>query len=129
MSKSYPKKPLVDGFMQSKHPLYTTWASMRHRCYCATCTRWKDYGGRGIKVCARWQGEFGFANFVKDMGSKPGPEYSIDRVDNDGGYSSSNCRWATPKEQASTSRKHNRKRPRKTLNEWINSVIDSCSAY
>jgi hypothetical protein len=75
---------------------YRTWLGMRRRCKNSKCRDWPDYGGRGIKVCDRWQI---YTNFLADMGRKPGPKYSLDRIDNDGNYEPSNCRWATTKEQ------------------------------
>ena len=91
--------------MQSKHPLYRCWASMKNRCYNPKDARnhaW--HGARGIRVCERWQGPDGFNNFVIDMGSKPSPTHSIDRIDNDGNYEPNNCKWSTPKEQAQNRR-------------------------
>lgn len=78
---------------------YRSWLSMNNRCYCPSNPEFENYGGRGIYVCERWRGEAGFTNFLLDMGERPSGRYSIDRVDNDGIYEPSNCRWATSKEQ------------------------------
>jgi hypothetical protein len=86
-----------------QHPLLGTWKNMIARCYRTSVKEYPRYGGRGITVCDRWrfgeQGKHGFECFIEDMGPKPSPRHSIDRIENNGGYESSNCRWATPKEQ------------------------------
>lgn len=74
---------------------FKTWQSMLSRCSNSKLKAYKYYGARGIKVCESW---LKFENFLNDMGSKP-DGLSIDRINNDGNYEPSNCRWATNKEQ------------------------------
>ena len=82
---------------------YRAWRNMKDRCYNKKHSSYKNYGGRSIKVCKRWL--HSFENFLKDVGLSPSPIYSLDRIDNDGDYKPSNCRWATSKEQTRNRRK------------------------
>jgi hypothetical protein len=76
---------------------------MKSRCYCETTIRFADYGGRGISVCDRWRDDF--AAFLADVGQKPTPKHSLDRIDVDGNYEPGNVRWATIREQNTNTRR------------------------
>lgn len=77
--------------------VYRVWRGIRARCLNPANPRWKDYGGRGITMCARW--EASFADFAADMGPRPSMNHSIERTDNSKGYEPGNCVWATPSQQ------------------------------
>ena len=79
--------------MATKHggrytPEYSTWINMKTRCYNRNFKQWKDWGGRGIRICIGW---LDFQTFISDMGRKPTPRHTIERVNNDGNYSCGQC--------------------------------------
>jgi hypothetical protein len=94
-------------------PTYYAWQNMMTRCNNPNFKQYKDYGGRGIKVCERWRD---FAKFYEDMGLKP-EDASLDRKDNEGDYTPDNCRWATQEEQL-YNRRSTIEWGGKTLLEW-----------
>src|SRR5262245_32340162 len=106
--------------MKSETSEYWAWRGFRKRCANPKDRAFKYYGGRGIKVCERWQR---FDNFLADMGRKPSPELTLDRINNDGDYEPGNCRWATRAQQA----QNRRRGVRKVVDEvadWINAAPD-----
>ncbi len=104
---SVKPKFIIHGYARKVVPIrseYKSWAQMRSRCNNPKNDMYYLYGGRGIKICKRWDK---FENFIKDMGDKPSKSHSLDRFpDKNGDYKPSNCRWATPKEQASNTRRN-----------------------
>ena len=86
-----PEKTLLTRKRQAE---YIAWIGTKQRTQNPNHKSYKNYGERGIKVCGRWLGKNGFKNFFNDLGAKPDPSYSLDRINNDGDYEPSNCRWA-----------------------------------
>lgn len=102
-----------------KTPEYRVWIDMKQRCLNINNKRYKDYGGRGIKVCDEWLNSFD--NFYRDIGPRPSEDYSIERKENDGDYTPENCCWATRQEQ-NRNRRTNKKlevnNENLTITEW-----------
>lgn len=112
------KGKITHGLSRSEDKPYKVWWDMIARCEDKEHESYHNYGGRGIVVCEEWHDVL---QFYKDMGPRPGPEYSIDRVDNDGDYKPANCRWATRKEQQRNRRNNTFltvRGERKTIAEW-----------
>lgn len=114
-------------------PEFNIWCAMIARCYRKTSVQYKYYGARGIKVCDRWLNSF--ENFLEDMGKRPSTSHSLDRYPNNknGHYTKSNCRWATPIEQARNRRNNvliKYKGETKCMSEWAQILgIDLGSIY
>lgn len=108
-------------------PEWRAWKSMRQRCSNKNNRGYHRYGGRGIFVCNQWKK---FETFYKDMGPRPTPKHSVDRVNNDGPYSPDNCRWALPKQQSNNmenNRRHFFKGKMRTTREIYDSEKPSVS--
>ena len=103
-SKELCKQRIKHGM--SYTATYKAWKSMKRRCYNEDLDCFKHYGGRGVTVSDRWIESF--ENFLEDMGERPGPEYSLDRIDVNGNYEPSNCRWATKSQQSYNRRINNK---------------------
>lgn len=93
---------------ESRHgavtPEYRAWQHMLARCYNRADRDYKNYGGRGIRVCSRWRRSFTL--FLKDVGPRPSDRHSLDRIKNDTGYEPKNCRWATRHVQVRNTRRN-----------------------
>src|SRR4051812_30076529 len=103
----------------SYSPEFNVWRGMLKRCHLPTDKDYPNYGGRGIEVCERWK--HSFVNFHQDMGDRPEPHLSVDRIDTNGNYEPSNCRWTTSTQQ-NRNRRNNHlvtfRGETKTISEW-----------
>lgn len=107
--------------------VFRIWSLMKNRCFNPNADQWKQYGGRGITVCRRWES---FVAFRDDMGPRPSLKHTLERIDNNRGYFPENCRWATMREQC-----RNRRSSKnitafgqtKTLAEWAENTPVSYS--
>lgn len=92
--------PRKSGFQKTHgdhgSPESKAWKAMRQRCRNPRCREWRFYGGRGIDICPEWED---YSRFLADMGRRPSPKHSLDRIDNALGYAPGNCQWASDKQQ------------------------------
>jgi hypothetical protein len=109
MKKLYIEGKLKGTFKpvhgKRKHPMYSTWRNMLRRCYDKKAPDYPRYGGRGVGVCEEWLSVNGFIEWADNSGRKQG--LTLDRINNDGNYEPTNCRWATHKEQSLNSTRSN----------------------
>lgn len=96
--KRYNPGNTKHGAYARNHVLYGTWATMIHRCEDSKRANYRDYGGRGIKVCKEWHNPNTFIDWAESNGYAPGLQ--LDRINNNGDYCPNNCRWVTPKENS-----------------------------
>jgi hypothetical protein len=116
---------LIHGFTSGGivQPQYAAWTNMRQRCHNPNHPRFPDYGGRGITVSEDWRRSF--PKFHDEMGPRPSPQHTLDRIDNDGPYASGNCRWA----DTATQRRNSRSAHTATISGITSCVADLASRF
>lgn len=114
------KNPKITTHGLTNTSIYSVWCSMKQRCYNPNRKKYKDYGQRGIEICDEWQDAAVFAEWALSNGYRAGLQ--IDRIDNDGNYEPSNCRFVTPKENS----RNRRNTKLLTINGETKSVAEWC---
>ncbi len=129
--RRYSSRVLNTTHNKTKHPLYHVWNSMLNRCYNTHIKNYKNYGGRGIAVCDEWKNDFqAFYDWAVCNGYDEGLQ--IDRIDNDGNYEPSNCRFVTRKQNCNNKRSNVRityKGVTKTMSEWADYIGVNYKAF
>ena len=122
-------RPIRPRHGMNRTPEAAAHAGMLTRCYNQSVPCYPRYGGRGIRVCERWHTA---AYFIADMGRRPSPAHSLDRINNDGDYEPGNCRWATAKEQSnnrSSARLVMHQGVTRTIGQWLSDFSLSCFGF